>query len=50
MDDTAENALAQISQEGDAFPFSRATKTIQKVGVLFLTKDRNVGNWLAKPT
>lgn len=46
LDDTAQNALTQITEKDYAFPFSDSTKTIVKIGVSFSTKERNITEWI----
>jgi hypothetical protein len=47
VDDTAQNAMNQINEKGYAFGFTKSTKTLQKIGVSFSTKERNVAEWIA---
>ncbi len=49
VDDTAENALAQINKRGYADKYVTDGRPITKVGMAFSSTERNITEWIEKP-
>lgn len=47
-DDTAENALAQIDEQGYAKPYEADSRTLIKIGAVFSSEERTLTEWLVK--
>ena len=45
---TAEEALAQINEKGDADAFASDSRTLYKIGVSFSDEQRNIERWLVE--
>ena len=49
VDDTAENALAQIDHRGYADKYAHDGRPVTKVGIAFSSHERNITDWIEKP-
>ena len=49
VDDTAENALAQIDLRGYADKYANDGRPVTKVGISFSSAERNITEWMEKP-
>ena len=47
-DDTAENALAQIEEQGYAKPYEADSRKIIKIGAVFSSEERTLTEWLVR--
>ncbi|MCQ2096220.1 MAG: PD-(D/E)XK nuclease domain-containing protein, partial [Bacteroidaceae bacterium] len=45
VDDTVENALAQIDDKGYAIPYEAEGRTVTKCGVSISSEQRNITHW-----
>ena len=45
VDDTVENALAQIDSKGYAIPYETEGRTVTKCGVCISSEQRNITHW-----
>ena len=46
VDDTVENALAQIDDKGYSIPYEADGRKVTKCGVSISSEDRNITNWI----
>jgi hypothetical protein len=44
-DDTADNALAQIEEQGYAKPFEADSRKLIKIGAVFSSEGRTLADW-----
>ena len=48
LNGTAEEALAQINENGYALPFEKDSRTLYKIGVSFSAQTRNIERWVVE--